>query len=82
MPLYEYRCRACGDVCELLIRGNAEPVCPACGSTDLEKLLSLFAVSSEGTEWRSREKLGAQQRERSARNQAEREFYKSDHHDD
>jgi putative FmdB family regulatory protein len=82
MPLFEYRCRTCESQFELLIRGSAVPVCPSCGSTSLEKMLSMFAVSSEGTVLRSREKLGAQQRVKSAETQKEREHYKHDHHDD
>jgi putative FmdB family regulatory protein len=48
MPLYDYRCRACGNQFEALVRGSVVPPCPACGSSDLERLLSHFAVSSEG----------------------------------
>lgn len=84
MPLFEYRCLSCSSEFELLIRGAAEPVCPACGAqgASLEKILSMFAVSSEGTQLRSRQTLGASQRARSAENQKERGFYKHDHHDD
>ena len=82
MPLFEYRCLDCDNQCELLIRGAATPVCPSCGSASLEKILSMFAVSSEGTQRRSRQLLGAKQKEKSQRNQAERAFYKHDHHDD
>ena len=31
------------------MRGTDQPVCPSCQGTDLEKLLSLFAVDSEAT---------------------------------
>jgi len=49
MPLYEYQCRACGREFEKLVRpGDSAPACD-CGSTDLEKLLSQLAVSTEGT---------------------------------
>lgn len=82
MPLYEYRCPACDREFELLIRGSVVPACPTCGSTEIEKILSMFAVSSEGTQMRSRERLGAAQRARSAANQKEREHFKHDHHDD
>jgi putative FmdB family regulatory protein len=82
MPLFEYRCLACHAEFELLIRGGAQPVCPSCGAVSLEKLLSMFGVSSEGSQLRSRERLGARQQEQSRRNQTEREFYKHDHHDD
>ena len=49
MPIYEYQCRACQHVFEALVRTGDSPVCPACSSADLEKLLSSFGVSSEGT---------------------------------
>lgn len=49
MPLYEYSCRACGHTFEALVRPPGTPACPACGATDLERLLSLFAVNSATT---------------------------------
>jgi putative FmdB family regulatory protein len=82
MPLFEFRCRACESQFELLIRGSAVPVCPSCGATSLEKMLSMFAVSSEGTQLRNRETLGAAQRQKSQASQKEREHFKHDHHDD
>ncbi|MEZ5320041.1 MAG: zinc ribbon domain-containing protein [Vicinamibacterales bacterium] len=45
MPLYDFRCRACGHEFEALVRPGHEPGCPACASADLERLLSSFAVS-------------------------------------
>jgi putative FmdB family regulatory protein len=50
MPLFEFRCRGCGHQFEALVRGVAAPACPACESDDLERLISLFGVSSEGTQ--------------------------------
>ena len=48
MPLYDYECRKCGHEFEVLIRpGIAAPTCSSCGSDELERLLSGFAVSSE-----------------------------------
>jgi putative FmdB family regulatory protein len=49
MPLYDFRCRGCGSEFEALVRAHDEagPICPSCGGTDLEQLLSSFAVSSE-----------------------------------
>jgi putative FmdB family regulatory protein len=49
MPLYDYVCRACGRLFEALVRGSDTPACPACASTDLERQMSLFAVSSQAT---------------------------------
>jgi putative FmdB family regulatory protein len=82
MPLFEYRCLVCANEFELLIRAGVEPRCPSCGGASLERLLSMFGVSSEASTARSRQKLGAQQRQKSQASQKEREFYKHDHHDD
>jgi len=82
MPLFEYRCPACDSQFELLIRGDATPACPSCESTSLERVISMFAVNSDSTQRRSRQLLGAKQKEKSQRDQAERSFYKHDHHDD
>ena len=49
MPLYEYSCRGCNHRFEALVRTAESPACPSCGSGDLERLLSAFAVSSEGS---------------------------------
>lgn len=40
MPLYDYRCTACDQTFELLLRASATPVCPACGGERLERLVS------------------------------------------
>ncbi len=41
MPIYDFKCRECGKVSEVLIRGAEEPPrCPDCGSDDLERLMS------------------------------------------
>ena len=49
MPIYEYRCLACGHQFEALVRVHDTPACESCHSTDLERLLSMFAVSSDAT---------------------------------
>jgi putative FmdB family regulatory protein len=82
MPLFEYRCLSCDSHFELLIRGAMTPACPSCGGTSLERLLSMFAVSSEGESRRNRASLGAAQRQKSQANQQERTHYRHDHHDD
>jgi putative FmdB family regulatory protein len=45
MPLYDFRCNACGGEFEALVRPPAVPACPSCDSLDLERLLSGFSVS-------------------------------------
>lgn len=48
MPIFDYRCRACGKTFETLVRPQdvSLPQCPSCASVDLEKLLSIPAVTS------------------------------------
>ena len=48
MPLYEYVCRRCSKRFEALVFGDEKPECPACGTRELEKQLSTFAVGGEG----------------------------------
>ena len=49
MPLYEYQCKQCKHEFEALVLPKLKAECPECQSTDLERLLSQFAVSSEST---------------------------------
>jgi putative FmdB family regulatory protein len=47
MPIYEYRCSACHKVSEFLILNRSSPftpVCPRCGGTELERVLSRVRV--------------------------------------
>ncbi len=48
MPLYDFRCRACGALFEALVRPNHEPVCRSCGATDLERLTSISVSVKSG----------------------------------
>lgn len=48
MPLFEYQCTRCAHRFEALVRGEDAPRCVRCGAGELEKLLSVFAVSSPG----------------------------------
>jgi len=43
MPIFEYRCSACGDDFELLVRSDTAVACPECGSRKVDKKLSTFA---------------------------------------
>jgi len=49
MPLFEYRCETCGHKFEQLTRAGMAPSCPKCLGEQLEKLLSTFAVSVQGS---------------------------------
>jgi putative FmdB family regulatory protein len=46
MPLFEYQCVDCSHKFEVLIRGREQAACPRCGSQQVEKCLSVFAVST------------------------------------
>ena len=51
MPIYEYRCKACGKVEEFLLVGQDDisVKCPNCGSDDMERVLSTASfLSSSG----------------------------------
>ena len=41
MPLFDFLCLDCGRVSEVLLIGSGEePLCPACGSSHLKRMLS------------------------------------------
>jgi putative FmdB family regulatory protein len=44
MPLFEFRCSACTQDFELLIRAGDRAKCPQCGTLRVEKLLSEAAA--------------------------------------
>jgi putative FmdB family regulatory protein len=51
MPLYEYRCKTCGEVFEKMMRwseADRGPVCPNCQGTDTHKQISTFASHGTG----------------------------------
>lgn len=49
MPIYEYRCEACGETFEEYLRASTDPAppCPACSSGKVDRVWSPFA-----TEWK------------------------------
>jgi putative FmdB family regulatory protein len=51
MPIYDYRCRQCGQVREVFQRSQGEKPaeCPSCGSESLERLVSTFSVLGSET---------------------------------
>jgi putative FmdB family regulatory protein len=52
MPIYEYRCQACGEQFDKFIRSltqlPAEVICPACHSADTRRVMSMPAVHMGG----------------------------------
>ena len=53
MPIYEYRCNACGHQDEHLQKVSDEPltVCPVCGKDQYRKQLSAAGFQLKGTGW-------------------------------
>jgi putative FmdB family regulatory protein len=50
MPIYDYACRQCGHRFEyFLLSSSPAAECPACGTKDLEQLISAYAVHSESS---------------------------------
>jgi putative FmdB family regulatory protein len=63
VPIYEFRCTACGASFELLVRRSSTPApCPSCGASEVEKLLSLPSVRSEETRSRAVRDIRARNR--------------------
>jgi putative FmdB family regulatory protein len=52
MPIYEYRCDACGKRSSALLPSfsSPDPVCPHCGKPALKRLVSTFATVRSGTD--------------------------------
>ena len=53
MPLYEYRCDACGHELEAMQKMSDAPLtdCPKCGESALKKLISAAAFRLKGGGW-------------------------------
>jgi len=52
MPIYEFKCRKCGNVFERLCFASDDEkdiTCPACQGNEVEKLLSSFSSVSSGS---------------------------------
>ncbi len=53
MPIYEYRCTACGFQKEFLQKMSDAPLtdCPECGKGALEKMVTAAGFQLKGTGW-------------------------------
>lgn len=53
MPIYEYRCRACGHELEKLQKLSEPPleICPSCNKPALSKLISAAGFRLAGSGW-------------------------------
>ena len=81
MPLFDFVCKSCQHQFEALVRGSQTPACPECGSTALERLLSIPYAKTESTKAQSM--AAAKRRDKAAgteRMVAQRKYEES--HDD
>lgn len=53
MPIYEYRCDACGHQLEVIQKLNDAPLtaCPACDKSALRKMVSAGGFQLKGSGW-------------------------------
>ena len=53
MPIYEYKCSACGHELEAIQKFSDTPFteCPQCGKPTLQKLISTAGFQLKGTGW-------------------------------
>ncbi len=53
MPIYEYKCDACGHVLDALQKVDEEPLrfCPSCSEETLRKLISAPSFRLKGSGW-------------------------------
>jgi putative FmdB family regulatory protein len=52
MPIYEFKCKRCGDIFEYLcfsVSGEDRGTCPSCGASESEKVLSTFSSIISGS---------------------------------
>lgn len=47
MPIHDYHCQACQAEFELLVRSSTTPVCPQCGSGQLQRQVSRLAPAGK-----------------------------------
>jgi len=82
MPIFEYACKSCGKEFEaLVLPTTGMPKCPACESTELEKLISSPAIKSDTTHdlaMRAAKKRDKIQGSEKAREQREYELHHND----
>jgi putative FmdB family regulatory protein len=84
MPIYEYKCRACGHLFEKIVKLNEMPNCPECDGSELEKQFTIASVSTSKTRSRSvakaRARAGAVKKEKDVAQAEYERKVREDHH--
>jgi putative FmdB family regulatory protein len=75
MPIYEYRCNACGHNDEHLQKVSEAPltVCPACGKAEYRKQLSAAGFKLKGTGWYATDFKGSGKKPAAAKTESKTE---------
>ena len=80
MPIYEYHCSKCGHEFEALVRpGKQPPPCASCGSTELERQLSLPSVKSDTTRSKAMRAAKARDHKQATERVNEQRNYEKNH---
>jgi putative FmdB family regulatory protein len=68
MPIYEYRCEACGHQLESIQKFSDAALtdCPSCGKPALKKLISAGGFQLKGSGWYATDSKGTQKPEPSS----------------
>ena len=69
MPIYEFRCAACGHRFEEIVRAGARAPCPRCGEADTRRL---FSPISGPHKWHIDRRFAAESNARRAEREAKR----------
>jgi putative FmdB family regulatory protein len=82
MPIFEYACKKCGKEFEaLVLPTTAAPACPACASSELEKLISSPAIKSESTHGLAMKAARARDKKSGSEKAREQREYELHHND-
>jgi putative FmdB family regulatory protein len=75
MPIFEYRCQACGHEFEAVVLKPRVVTCPKCAAETLERLLSVPAVKSDATHAQAMRAAKARDKAQATeKNRAQREY--------
>ena len=81
MPIFDFVCAACGAQFEALVRGAQVPVCATCGSTRLEKQLSLPSVKTSATHGLAMQAAKRRDKAQGAEREHAQRLYEQNHED-
>jgi putative FmdB family regulatory protein len=80
MPIYDYRCNACGHKEEHLQKVSEAPltVCPVCGKPEYRKQLSAAGFQLKGTGWYATDFKGGSKKPSEAKKEDKKEDKKEE----